>query len=151
MVCLHQQTPIRIRERFKKGLCRTGFPLRLEAWRNGKAFSGQGKVRNFEQTGKVREYHTEYWKSQGILSVRKSGNYVALYGGGHTAQIQRPMQITIGICTHFIGICIGHGLIFGRYVNIHIQGTSVISERKREGAKSIQNDTHILYCTRHTK
>ena len=25
-------------------------------WKNGKAFSSQGKVRNFEQTGKVGKY-----------------------------------------------------------------------------------------------
>ena len=27
-------------------------------------------------------------------------------GGLHTAQIQTPIQILIGFCTHFIGICV---------------------------------------------
>ena len=35
-------------------------------WENGRAFSSQGKVREFEQTGKVMENHTNYWKTQGI-------------------------------------------------------------------------------------
>ena len=33
-----------------------------KTWKNGKAFSSQGKVWDFEQTGKVRENHTKYWK-----------------------------------------------------------------------------------------
>ena len=35
-------------------------------WKNGKAFSSQGRPGNFERTGKVRENHTKYWKTQGI-------------------------------------------------------------------------------------
>ena len=41
-----------------------------KTWKNGKAFSSQGKVREFEtdwkSQGKVRENHTKYWKTQGI-------------------------------------------------------------------------------------
>ena len=70
----------------------SGFPLRLEKW---ECIFQSG---NFEQTGKVRENHTKYWKIQGIsdnetlkkywkngkkywksqsiLSVRKSANHV---------------------------------------------------------------------------
>ena len=40
-----------------------------KTWKNGKAFSSQGKVREFwtdwESQGKVRENHTKYWKTQG--------------------------------------------------------------------------------------
>ena len=32
-------------------------------WKNGNAFSSKGKVREFEQTGKVRENRTKYWKT----------------------------------------------------------------------------------------
>ena len=35
-----------------------------KTWKNGETFSSQGKVRNFVQTGKVREIWTKYWKSQ---------------------------------------------------------------------------------------
>ena len=37
-----------------------GFPLGLEKW------EGIFQSGNFEQTGKVRENHTKYWKTQGI-------------------------------------------------------------------------------------
>ena len=37
-----------------------------KTWKNGKAFSSQEKSGNFEQTGQVRENHTQYWKTQGI-------------------------------------------------------------------------------------
>ena len=41
-----------------------------KTWKNGKAFSSQGKVREFwtdwKSQGKVRENHTKYWKTQGI-------------------------------------------------------------------------------------
>ena len=41
-----------------------------KTWKNGKAFSSQGKVREFwtdwKSHGKVRENHTKYWKTQGI-------------------------------------------------------------------------------------
>ena len=37
-----------------------------KTWKNGKAFSSRGKSGNFEQTGKVRENHTKYWKTLGI-------------------------------------------------------------------------------------
>ena len=36
------------------------FPLALEKW------GGIFQAGNFEQTGKVRENRTKYWKSQGI-------------------------------------------------------------------------------------
>ena len=32
----------------------------------GRHFPVRGKSGNFEQTGKVRENHTKYWKTQGI-------------------------------------------------------------------------------------
>ena len=32
----------------------------------GRHFPVREKSGNFEQTGKVRENHTEYWKTQGI-------------------------------------------------------------------------------------
>ena len=44
-----------------------GFPLRLEnleKW--GRHFPVREKSGNFEQTGKVRENHTKYWKTLGI-------------------------------------------------------------------------------------
>ena len=51
----------------------TGFPLgleKLENLENGKAFSSQGKVREFwidwKSQGKVRENHTKYWKTEEI-------------------------------------------------------------------------------------
>ena len=31
-------------------------------------------------------------------------------GGVHTAEIQRAMRISLGFCTHFIGICMGLGV-----------------------------------------
>ena len=41
-----------------------------KTWKNGKAFSSQGKVREFwtdwKSQGKVRENHTKYWKTEGI-------------------------------------------------------------------------------------
>ena len=41
-----------------------------KTWKNGKAFSSQGKVREFwtdwKSQGKVRENHTKYWKIEGI-------------------------------------------------------------------------------------
>ena len=44
----------------------TGFPLGLESLENGKAFPSQGRVEEFEKTGKVGENHTKYWKTEGI-------------------------------------------------------------------------------------
>ena len=39
-----------------------------KTWKNGKAFSSQGKVREFwtdwKSQGKVRENHTKYWKTE---------------------------------------------------------------------------------------
>ena len=35
-------------------------------WKNGKAFSSQGTVRQFWSDGKDRENHTKYWKFQWI-------------------------------------------------------------------------------------
>ena len=37
-----------------------------KTWESGKAFSSQRKIREFEQTGKVRENHSKYWKTLGI-------------------------------------------------------------------------------------
>ena len=41
-----------------------------KTWKNGKAFSSQGKVREFwtdwKSQGKVRKNHIKYWKTQGI-------------------------------------------------------------------------------------
>ena len=41
-----------------------------KTWKNGKAFSSQGKVREFltdwKSQGKVRENHTKYWKTEEI-------------------------------------------------------------------------------------
>ena len=34
-----------------------------KTWKNGKAFPVREKSGNFEQTGKVRENHTKYWKN----------------------------------------------------------------------------------------
>ena len=45
----------------------------MEKW---EAFSSQGKSGNFKQTGKVRENHTKYWKTQGI-----SDKYYLLFLG----------------------------------------------------------------------
>ena len=36
--------------------------------------------------------------------------YTELCGGVHTPQRQRPMQIPVGFCTHFIGTRVDHGL-----------------------------------------
>ena len=41
----------------------SGFPLGLE---NLEKWEGIFQSGNFEQTGKVRENHTKYWKTQGI-------------------------------------------------------------------------------------
>ena len=38
-----------------------------KTWKNEKTFSSQGKSENFEQTGKVGEFHPKYWKNEGIL------------------------------------------------------------------------------------
>ena len=47
----------------------TGFPLGLENLEKmGRHFPVREKSGNFEQTGKVRENHTKYWKTQGILN-----------------------------------------------------------------------------------
>ena len=35
----------------------------------GKHFPVREKSWNFEQTGKVREFYTIYWKSEGILAI----------------------------------------------------------------------------------
>ena len=35
--------------------------------------------------------------------------FIELCEGVHTAQRQRPMQISIGFCTRFIGISLGLG------------------------------------------
>ena len=40
---------------------RTGKPAKM-----GRHFPVREKSGNFEQTGKVRENHTNYWKNQGI-------------------------------------------------------------------------------------
>ena len=48
----------------KKLLIFTGFPLgleNLEKWES--IFQSGEKSGNFEQTGKVRENHTKYWKN----------------------------------------------------------------------------------------
>ena len=44
-----------------------GFPLGLE---NLEKWEGIFQSGNFEQTGKVRENHTKYWKTQGIRGVK---------------------------------------------------------------------------------
>ena len=43
-----------------------GFYLDWKTLKNGKVFSSQGKPGNFEQTGKVRENQTKYWKIERI-------------------------------------------------------------------------------------
>ena len=43
-----------------------GSQLDWKTWESWKAFSSQRKVREFEQTGKVRGNHTKYWKTPGI-------------------------------------------------------------------------------------
>ena len=62
----------------------SGFPLGLE---NLEKWEGIFQSGNFEQTGKVRENHTKYWKSQGILSVRKSGNPAHVCDSVHRGEI----------------------------------------------------------------
>ena len=37
-----------------------------KTWKMGRHFPVREKSGNFEQTGKVRENHTKYWKTQGI-------------------------------------------------------------------------------------
>ena len=45
----------------------SGFPLRLENLEKmGRHFPVREKSGNFEQTGKVRENHTKYWKTEEI-------------------------------------------------------------------------------------
>ena len=41
-------------------------------WKNGRAFKKSG---NFAKTGRVEDFTQKYWKSQGILSVRKNGKH----------------------------------------------------------------------------
>ena len=41
----------------------TGFPLRLEKW---EGIFQSGKSQEILKTGKVRENHIKYWKTQGI-------------------------------------------------------------------------------------
>ena len=53
----------------------TGIPLRLE--KSGKIGSHFPVREKFEQTGKVRENHTKYWKIQGI-----SDKYCLLFFAG---------------------------------------------------------------------
>ena len=37
-----------------------------KTWKMGRHFPVREKSGNFEQTGKLRENHTKYWKTQGI-------------------------------------------------------------------------------------
>ena len=66
-----------------------------------------------KNTGKVRE------KSGNFVSPEKwepcviKGLYRIVWSV-HTPQRQRLRQISIGFCTHFIGISIGHGLGVGQ-------------------------------------
>ena len=52
------------RKNFISFITKTGFPLGLE--KMGRHFPVREKSGNFEQTGKVRENHTKYWKTEGI-------------------------------------------------------------------------------------
>ena len=60
--------------------CSQGSHFYWKTLENGKAFSSQGKVRKFWTDWKSQgETKTKkYWKSQGILSVQKSGNHGSL-------------------------------------------------------------------------
>ena len=44
----------------------TGFPLRLKKLETWKGIIVGGKSGNFEQTGKIRQNYTKYWKTKGI-------------------------------------------------------------------------------------
>ena len=47
------------------------FPPGLENLENEKVFSSQGKARNFDKTGKVREFFSKYWKNIDVCKIQQ--------------------------------------------------------------------------------
>ena len=62
MIISRQRTKVSVTiDRVPTGTGKTGKPGKM-----GRHFPVREKSGNFEQTGKVRENHTKYWKTEGI-------------------------------------------------------------------------------------
>ena len=71
----------------KMGSVEQGSHSDWKTWENGKTFSSQGKVRNFKQTGKVKEYHTQECIPVGCVpsaAVVPGGVSAPVHAGIHT-------------------------------------------------------------------